>query len=1426
MSVHEDILSGNKGKKGGTASANTLRSKTRAGIILAIGEGPIKGLTNGAKSIFLNKTPLENADGSLNFENVFWQFHNGYPDDGHFNGFNSVATPFTVNAPVKKNLGGVTRTIVEPLADAVKVIMRLDALFSVNDKGAMRTTSVSYGIDLRPAGGAWTRQLTNEIVNEKCTSPTQIEHRIELPLGGAPWDVRVVRLTNDTPVEDEEKLQNGTTWDSYLVLVEEKFTYPNTAAIAVEVNAEDIGGSMPEITVEIDAREIKVPTNYDPEARTYSGIWDGTFKVAWSNNPAWIYYDIANNNIFGIGDLIDVTAINKWALYAISQECDGLVKSGYKTPLGVDIMEPRYTFNGVITDKRSAFAALRAITTTWRGMSYWSHGQVFTTIDAPQDVARIFGPSNVAEGRFDYSETSIRARHSVVLVRWNDPNDHFAPANEVYVDDELLRQYGWRDKSVSLEGCTSRSLARRYAKWIIDTEKHEVESVTFTASWDNLQAVPGEIIEISDPRRAQVLMSGRITGKSSTRIDLDTDFEPQVGASYTIRVQMADGTLESHDVLQTYPLEKRRLRVASFANEVLPDASYIITGTDVKPRSYRILSVDETDNEMFTVTALQHDPDKYARVEQGIKFEPIPYTRDQNIISAPTGLVADEVTFNAPGGASTEVAFSWRAPVGVPVRGYIVQINTPSDGTTRLAETTQNTVTYVAPEPGIYTFTVQAVSFTGARSQAVLLSHTVEGLARIGTGVVSNLANAANGVGGTTTFAGRDVRITWKSEFADSSDTGSAVMSEDNTHLYSHNTVNVYSGATLLRSQRVAGSHFVYSYDMHREDALAASLASPARSLRIEVTVTDTLGRVSSPAQIILTNSVPAMLTPVVSSVGREVKVAWAMPDDADAAGVMVWVETSSGFDPYATVPKFDSTGSNFTFLASPTQTYYVRTAAYDLFGKTGLNISAAITVATGFDLNDAVAPGVPAGLTLTSSMLTPTQGKLVATWTANAESDLLGYEVQIKQGAGSYIGTQTSTNRHEWDVQPGVAYTVRVRSLDRTQNRSAFSAESSHTTTKDSVAPAVPAGLVATGGFETIWLKMTRNAETDFSHYEIYESATTTAPLVGTAATYKSASEAIVRSGLPDAVQTLHYWARSVDTSGNKSAWSARVQATTETVQGLIQNSINASTWSSNLGFLIGGQIAAPQIPSSIVTADKIAESAVSAEKIAANAVSVAKIAPDLNTFIASQGVSAAGDAAAANTAKLAAQTAATAALGYKDETILLRDAVDVKSVEITQTAGVVAAAKNTSVLASGNERFQFELTGWQMTGGRLTNLLEYRRGAVDALFVFDVKNNVHQGIAVNFARATTSTVTILGTSYTVPVNKPRFFVTVGDGRYLTTSSGETIGIAAALGTVDVEITPRVGAKVVQKGVALASGWWPAHGDYFSVVVWPSGTL
>ena len=696
---------GGKGGGGGGRVAqedpNTLRSNSVARIIDLLGEGPMVGLVNGPRSIFFDETPLQANDGSWNFSGVNYTTRAGLPDQDWIKGFPSVESETDVSTEVT-NDAPIVRTVSNVDADAVRVTIQIPALTEQNKKnGDIKGASVQIAIDVRASGGSW-RQVKTDTIKGKTTSPYQRGYRVELT-GAGPWDVRVRRLTADS---NDSALRNQTYWSSYTAIIDGKFTYPDSALVALEVDAQQFGNSIPGRAYQVRGLIISVPSNYNPTIRQYSGIWDGTFKQAWTDNPAWVFYDLATSERYGAV----LKNVDKWALYEIGRYCDQLVPNGY----GAD--EPRFTINTVINTREDAYKVLNTLASAFRGMMYWGTGTVTAVQDAPQDGGRIFGPANTVDGQFKYSGSALKSRHTVALVTWNDPEDNYRQSIEVVEDAEGIKQYGWRQTDVTAFGCTSRGQARRVGLWLLYTEREETETVEFAVGLDNADIRPGDVIRINDPSKAGARLSGRLIGTGTQTLTLDKRPDEASGRGWSIAVQMPNGLVEQRDVSGFNGAE---ITLASPLSTTPVDyAMWMLSSETIAPRQFRVIGVTESEDLQYTITALEHNPNKYALIEQGLVLPETPTSLvPTGRLLPPLDITVESFTYLAGGVSHQGALISWTPSTDPRTQYYIVNILPPGEQVWQdIGTTSQTSIEYRDATSGEYQVRVRAVDGAGRLS--------------------------------------------------------------------------------------------------------------------------------------------------------------------------------------------------------------------------------------------------------------------------------------------------------------------------------------------------------------------------------------------------------------------------------------------------------------------------------------------------------------------------------------------------------------------------------------------------------------------------------------------------------------------------------------------------------------------------------------
>lgn len=609
---------------GGTRPGNTgLQGTTgneRGNILQLLGEGPIQGLSDGLKSVFLDGTPIQGADGSFNTSSVAVGMTAGTLTQGVIAGIRGTESEVSVNTRVSIASGPITRTISTAGLSAVRIRIKYPQLRSISvSTGATTKTSVTVKIERQSAswnGGAW--EVVGNLVNTDNTSATVNKAwRIGLPAAG-PWSIRLTRITADSSTD---YLQNQTWWDAYTEITDAKLACPYSAMLAVSVDAQ-VFSAIPEITAKIKGRIIKVPANYNPTTRVYAttgtgttgGVWDGTFTTLWTDNPAWIFYDLCTNTRYGAGNYLNVSGLDKWKLYDIAKWCDVLVDDGK----GTSTTEPRFRCNLYIQSQEEAIKILSQLASVFWGICYYAGGIVTARADVDVTPAALFTNANVENGEFEYSGTAYKARHTAVLVTWMDPNLGYASAVEYVEDAAGIARYGYNPVTVTAVGCTSKGQARRYGKWVLLTELMQTETISFTSPMEGAACAPGDIFQVHDRNRAgKSRWGGRIISATSTTVTLDAPVTLASGKTYYLKVRQPDGTLESRTV--TTGAGTVSTLTVSVVWTLTPTAMSVwVLQEGSVPTLYRAISITESDPGRYAVTALSHDPTKYALIESGL----------------------------------------------------------------------------------------------------------------------------------------------------------------------------------------------------------------------------------------------------------------------------------------------------------------------------------------------------------------------------------------------------------------------------------------------------------------------------------------------------------------------------------------------------------------------------------------------------------------------------------------------------------------------------------------------------------------------------------------------------------------------------------------------------------------------------------------
>lgn len=710
------IGAGGGGKGGGGASArvaqeapDSLRSKAYARVVDLISEGEIEGLVDGLQSVYLDDTPIQNADGTTNFSGVTLETRDGTQQQSYVPGFSSVENEVPVGVEIKASQP-VVRSITDPDVDAVRIKVSVGQLTNQDTtNGDLNGSAVSFSIDRQVSGGGFV-EVINDTISGKTTTKYQRSYYVQLT-GNGPWEIRVRRITADST---SSAIQNKTYLDSYTEVVESKLRYPNSALVALRVDASQFS-AIPRRSYDMKLLRVRVPVNYDPGTRTYSGVWNGTFKIAWTDNPAWCFYDLVTSTRYGLGGYIPESQVDKWALYRVAQYCDQLV------PNGLGGFEPRFTCNLYLQTREQAYKVVQDMASIFRGMVYWSGGAITVTQDAPSDAVYQFAPGNVVDGEFAYQGSSAKARHTVALVTWNDPDDFYRQKVEYVEDAAGIARYGIVQSDVVALGCTARGQAHRVGKWLLFSEQSESEIVTFRTGLEGAVVRPGDIIKVADPVRGGMRLGGRIAAATASTVTLDQELPADL--PWRISVVLQNGTVEERLV---GPVSGRTLTVTiPFSSVPQVDAIWMLASSIIEPQLFRVVSVAERDPGVHEVTALAHNPSKYAAIEEGLALQPRSITVLSDIPPPPTGLAMQESLYRVKDQAQVLVQVSW-TEVQTAI-AYRLSYRVAGGNFVSLPLTSANYAEIRDAQEGQYEFSLRAIGITRKESIPATLSATVLG---------------------------------------------------------------------------------------------------------------------------------------------------------------------------------------------------------------------------------------------------------------------------------------------------------------------------------------------------------------------------------------------------------------------------------------------------------------------------------------------------------------------------------------------------------------------------------------------------------------------------------------------------------------------------------------------------------------------------
>ncbi|MDX6735351.1 host specificity protein J [Yersinia kristensenii] len=645
-----------KGRKGGGGNATTpvespdsLNSLATAKILLAIGCGEFFGELN-KKNTYLDGTVIQNADGTENFPGVRLDFRPGTQSQTYIPGMPNVENEITVNTELKSETPWV-RSVTNIQLSAVRLRFGFPSLQRQADNGDVGGYRIEYAIDVSTDGGAYVTMLSTA-VDGKTTTLYERSHRINLPKATTGWQIRVRRIT---PNATSGRIADKMNIEAIAEVIDAKLRYPNTALLYLEFDATQFQ-NIPVISWETETQIVKVPSNYNPTTREYIGIWDGSFKWAYTNNPVWCSYAVETSKMDGLGRRIDATQIDKWELYRIAQYCDQPVPDGR----GGSGTEPRFTCDICIQSQAEAFTVLRDLAAIYRGMTYWGNNQLCTLADMPRDVDYIFTRASVIDGRFTYGGGSEKKRYTTAMVSWSDPANNFQDAIEAISDNDLVRRYGVNQLDMTAIGCIRQTEANRRGRWALLTNSKD-RTVNFNVGLDGAIPLPGHIIGVADDMLSGRKMGGRIGSVSGRNITLDRVADVKAGDR--LLVNLPSGVAQGRTV---QAVSGKVITVTTAYSEVpAAESGWSVDADDLAIQQYRVTGISDNDDNTYSISAVQHDPDKYERIDTGARIDERPISViPPGVQPPPTNVVIDSFSALSQGLAVTTLRVTYEPAVG------------------------------------------------------------------------------------------------------------------------------------------------------------------------------------------------------------------------------------------------------------------------------------------------------------------------------------------------------------------------------------------------------------------------------------------------------------------------------------------------------------------------------------------------------------------------------------------------------------------------------------------------------------------------------------------------------------------------------------------------------------------------------------------
>ncbi|HBD2378896.1 TPA: host specificity protein J [Escherichia coli] len=696
---------------------DNLKSTQLLSVIDAISEGPIEGPVDGLKSVLLNSTPVLDSEGNTNISGVTVVFRAGEQEQTPPEGFESSGSETVLGTEVKYDTP-ITRTITSANIDRLRFTFGVQALVETTSKGDRNPSEVRLLVQIQRNGG-WVTE--KDITIKGKTTSQYLASVVVDNLPPRPFNIRMRRMTPDSTTD---QLQNKTLWSSYTEIIDVKQCYPNTALVGVQVDSEQFGSQQVSRNYHLRGRILQVPSNYNPQTRQYSGIWDGTFKPAYSNNMAWCLWDMLTHPRYGMGKRLGAADVDKWALYVIGQNCDQSVPDGFGGT------EPRITCNAYLTTQRKAWDVLSDFCSAMRCMPVWN-GQTLTFVqDRPSDKVWTYNRSNVVmpdDGApFRYSFSALKDRHNAVEVNWIDPDNGWETATELVEDTQAIARYGRNVTKMDAFGCTSRGQAHRAGLWLIKTELLETQTVDFSVGAEGLRHVPGDVIEICDDDYAGISTGGRVLAVNSQTRKLTLDREITLPSSGTTLISLVDGSGNPVSVEVQSVTDGVKVKVSRVPDGVAEYSVWGLKLPTLRQRLFRCVSIRENDDGTYAITAVQHVPEKEAIVDNGAHFDGDQSGTVNGVTPPAVQHLTAEVTADS---GEYQVLARWDTPKVVKGVSFMLRLTVAADdGSERLvstARTTETTYRFTQLALGRYTLTVRAVNAWGQQGDPASVSFRI-----------------------------------------------------------------------------------------------------------------------------------------------------------------------------------------------------------------------------------------------------------------------------------------------------------------------------------------------------------------------------------------------------------------------------------------------------------------------------------------------------------------------------------------------------------------------------------------------------------------------------------------------------------------------------------------------------------------------------